>query len=215
MVWQSEGRRRQPLERTRTLTNVEAQQQAEPASFAPKQREITCMHEAGHAVVGVYCSARLQARVLILTVAALCGATQSHRTASLNTSQAARKVFAHTEDMLASVGPVPIPVVNQNLAMWRSNAIFSLAGPEAERLSFGLIVSPPSGDLLVAKSHCRRASVSRAGANLLLDHCKAEARVLLQRYWAAVEAIAKALDRDDELDGEAVARLIAQNPPLR
>ena len=30
-----------------------AQHEAAPASFAPKQREITCTHEAGHAVAGV------------------------------------------------------------------------------------------------------------------------------------------------------------------
>ena len=47
------------------------------------------------------------------------------------------------------------------------------------------------------------------------EHCKAEARAILQTRWPAVEAIARALDREDELDGEEVARLIAQNPPLR
>ena len=30
--------------------------------------------------------------------------------------------------------------------------------------------------------------------------------------WPAVEAIARALDLEDELDGEAVARLMAQQP---
>ena len=92
---------------------------------------------------------------------------------------------------------------------------FRLAGEAAERLAFGVVISPPNSDQLSAKTFTRRCSVSRAGANLLFDHCKAEARAILQMRWPAVEAIARALDREDELDGEAVARLIAQNPPLR
>ena len=96
-----------------------------------------------------------------------------------------------------------------------AEAIISLAGEAAERLAFGLVVSPPSSDQLSAKTFTRRCSVSRAGANLLYEHCKAEARAILQTRWPAVEAIARALDREDELDGEAVAKLIAQNPPLR
>ena len=107
-------------------------------------------------------------------------------------------------------------IVSQHIGEWRNEAIISLAGPEAERLAFGLRwcrrripISCPRKRSLAA------ARLSRAGANLLLDHCKAEARAILQMRWPAVEAIARALDLEDELDGEAVARLMAQHPPLR
>ena len=72
-----------------------------------------------------------------------------------------------------------------------------------------MLISCPRKRLL------RRCSVSRAGANALYEHCRAEARAILQMHWPAVEAIARALDIEDELDGEAVARLMAQHPPLR
>jgi hypothetical protein len=84
----------------------------------------------------------------------------------------------------------------------------------AERLAFGIVVSPSSSDQLSAKMFTRRLSFSRAGANALLEHCRLEARAILQMRWPAVEAIARALDLEDELDGEAVAQLIAKNPPL-
>jgi hypothetical protein len=172
-------------------------------------------HESGHAVVGVFLFGAIAGVRVNLDGGGVVWRDETPDDNSEGRQEAARRIFACTEEMLASVGPVPIRLVNQHLAMWRSNAIFFLAGPEAERLSFGLIVSPPSSDLLVAKTHCRRASVSRAGANALYEHCRLEARTILERYWRAVEAIARALDRDGELDGDAVAGLIKQNPPLR
>jgi hypothetical protein len=129
--------------------------------------------------------------------------------------EAARMAFSDTENMLHVGGPMPPWLVSQNFAKWRNNTIVVLAGPEAERLAFGLTLSPPNSDLLSAKMYTRRLSTSRQAANLLLDHCRAEARAILQMRWPAVEAISRALDREDELDGEAVAKLIAQNPPLR
>ena len=184
--------------------------EAAPVSFAPRRREITCWHEAGHAVVGVILFGSITGARIYPdgTGRVWRGSTPSgHPT---ECEQAARTAFSDTEDMLRGCGPMPIQLVNQHLAMWRSCAIFALAGPEAERLAFGLTISPPSSDLLSAKTYTRRGSFSRAGANLLLDHCRAESRALLQMRWPAVEAIAVALDRENELDGEAVAKLIEQ-----
>jgi hypothetical protein len=129
--------------------------------------------------------------------------------------QAARVAFADTENMLHVGGPMPPWLVSQHFAKWRNNIIVALAGPEAERLAFGLTLSPPNSDLLSAKMYTRRLSTSRQAANLLLDYCKAEARAILQIRWPAIEAIARALDLEDELDGEEVAKLIERNPPLR
>jgi hypothetical protein len=129
--------------------------------------------------------------------------------------QAAREQFSDTENMLHDCGPMPFRLITENFAKWRNNAVVALAGPECERLQFGLTLLPPSStDLLSAKMFTRRLSVSRGGANALLESCRLEARAILQRYWRACEAIARELDREDEIDGETVAKLIAQNPPL-
>jgi hypothetical protein len=192
-----------------------AQRQTEPASFAPSRREIVCIHEAGHVIVGVYLYGSIAGARVNDGGGGVVWRDETPDDNSEGRQEAARRIFADTEDLLASVGPMPIALVHQHLGMWRSTAIFYLAGPEAERLAFGLTLSPPNGDLLVAKSHCRRGAVSRAGANLLLDHCRAEARAILQMRWPAVEAVARELDREDELTGEQVARLIEKNPPLR
>lgn len=191
------------------------QQIAAPASTAPKPREVTCTHEAGHAVAGVILFGSITgARVNANGT----GHVWRGPTPSDDMSehvQAARTAFSDTEDMLREVGPVPIQLVNKNLALWRSCAIFSLAGEAAERLSFGVAILPPSSDQLAAKMYTRRCCFGRAGANLLLEHCRAEARTILEKNWPSVEAIARALDREDELDGDAVAKLIERNPPLR
>ena len=50
----------------------------------------------------------------------------------------------------------------KHFAKWRANTIVFLAGPEAERLAFGLTLSPAKADLLSAKMFTRRCSVSRA-----------------------------------------------------
>jgi hypothetical protein len=179
---------------------------------APKPREITSVHEAGHAVVahllyGAVKGIRLDSGGGVVWFD---DPPPEDRSES---EEAARTRFRDTEDMLFGVGPMPFRL--QQFAKWRSNTIVALAGPEAERLAFGLTLSPENSDQLSAKMYCRRLSVSRAGANLLFEHCKAEARAILQMRWPAVEAIARALDREDELDGNAVAKLIERNPPLR
>ena len=117
-----------------------------------------------------------------------------------------RERFADNETLLFENGPVPFAIVNENFARWRNEALISLGGLAAERLAFGLVVSPPNSDQLSAKVYCRRCSVGRAGANLLYSHCEAEARAILQMRWPAVEAIARALDRDGELSGEGTKR---------
>ena len=66
-----------------------------------------------------------------------------------------------------------------------------LAGQEAERLAFGVVISPANSDLFSAKMFTRRCSVSRAGANAIVEHCRPEARAILQTRWPAVEAIAR------------------------
>lgn len=189
---------------------------AEPVSTAPKQREITATHEAGHAVAGVVLFGSIDGARINPDGS---GYVWRGKPSSDNTSeyeQAARGKFSATEDMLRDVGPMPIKLVNQNLALWRSSAIFSLAGPEAERLEFGLTLSPPNSDQLAAKMYCRRCSVGRAGANALYEHCRLEARTILEKNWRAVEAVARALSLsiDDQLDGEEVAQLIKRNAPL-
>ena len=222
MVRQSKTKWRQPLERTRALNGGNnpmsanaSQQQIEPASFAPKQREVTAVHEAGHAVVGHLVFGGISgARINPDGTGIVWRGSTPEANISAHEKKS-REEFSDNENLLFEGGPIPFSIVNQHIAHWRARAIFALAGEAAERLSFGLVVSPPNSDQLDAKVFTRRCSVGRAGANLLLDHCRAEARTILQRHWAAVEAIARALDRDGELDGEAVGRLIAQNPPLR
>jgi ATP-dependent Zn protease len=187
---------------------------AQATSTAPKPREITCTHEAGHAVVahllyGAVKGVRLDSDGGVVWFGDRPPEDRSE------CEEAARTRFRDTEDLLHEVGPMPPWLVSQNFAKWRNNTIIVLAGPEAERLAFGLTLSPPNSDLLSAKMYTRRLSTSRQAANLLLDHCRAEARAILQMRWPAVEAISRALDRDDELDGEEVAKLIKRNPPLR
>jgi hypothetical protein len=194
------------------MSNV--QHAAESASTAPKPREIMSVHEAGHAVVahllyGAVAGVRLDSGGGLVWFGDPPLGDRSER------EEAARAAFADTEDMLHSVGPMPPHLAAQHFGKWRSNTIVALAGPEAERLAFGLTLSPPNSDLLSAKMYTRRLSTSRQAANLLLDHCRAEARAILQMRWPAVEAIARALDQNDELDGAEVAKLIEQNPPLR
>jgi hypothetical protein len=194
-----------------------AQPEAAPASVAPRPRGVTCFHESGHCVIAV------------LLVGAIGGVrlnpdgnggmmwrgpTPTPDAGPAN-EERWRERFADNETLLFENGPIPPAIVSQHFARWRNEAIIALGGEMAERLQFGLVVSPPNSDQLSAKMFTRRLSVSRAGANLLLDHCKAEARAILQMRWPAVEAISRALDREDELDGEEVAKLIAQNPPLR
>lgn len=192
--------------------NAHAQPETAPASVAPKPREIVAIHEAGHAVVafllyGAVAGVRLDRGGGVVWFGDPPSEDRSEREA------AARTLFRDTEDLLFGVGPIPFRF--QQFGKWRSNTIVALAGHEAERLAFGLTLSPENSDQLSAKMYCRRLSVSRAGANLLFDHCKAEARAILQMRWPAVENISRALDEEDELSGEDVARLIEQNPPLR
>jgi hypothetical protein len=192
-------------------------QQTEPASTAPRPREVTCIHEAGHCIIAVLLVGGIGG--VRLNPDGNGGMMWRGPTPTPNAGPANeerwRERFADNETLLFENGPVPPAIVSQHIARWRNEAIIALAGPEAERLQFGLVVSPPNSDLLSAKMYTRRLSVSRAGANLLFEHCKAEARAILKMRWPAVEAIARALDRDDELDGEEVAKLIKRNPPLR
>jgi hypothetical protein len=150
------------------------------ASFAPKQREITAWHEAGHAVAGVLLFGSITGARINADGTGIVwrGTTPSSDTSEHE--QATRAAVSDTETMLRDVGPMPIALANQNLVLSRNCAVFALAGPEAERLQFGLTLSPPSADLVAAKMHTRRGSFGRAGADSLLSHCRAEARWLLQ-----------------------------------
>ena len=193
-----------------------AQHEAAPVSTAPKQREITCVHEAGHAVVACLLVGGIGGvRINLDSSGIVWRGETPNPDANRATEEKWRERFADNEDLLFVCGPIPPAIVSQHIVKWRNEAIISLAGPEAERLQFGLVVSPPNADQLSAKTFTRRCSVSRAGANLLYEHCKAEARAILQMRWPAVEAVARTLDLEDELTGEVVAKLIAQNPPLR
>ena len=187
---------------------------AQPASIAPKPREVTCVHEAGHAVVGHWLFGAVAGVRLDSGGGVVWFDDDPPPEDRSEIQEAVRTAFTSTEDLL-ELGPMPPRFVAEHFAKWRANTIVMLAGPEAERLAFGLTLSPAKSDQLSAKMYCRRCSVSRAGANLLFDYCKAEARAILQTRWPAVEAIARALDLDDELDGETAAKLIAQNPLLR
>lgn len=194
--------------------STDAQPEAAPASTAPKQREINCAHEASHAVVAHL----LYGGIAGVRVGPSGGSVWFGDAPSEDQTafeEAARTEFTDTENMLHHGGPMPPWLVAQHFGKWRANAIVALSGPEGERLAFGLTLSPPNSDLLSAKMFTRRLSTSRAAANLLLDYCRAEARAILQMRWPAVEAIARALDREDELSGDEVARLIERNPPLR
>ena len=64
-----------------------------------------------------------------------------------------RERYSDNENLLFECGPIPVAIVNQHFAKWRADAIISLAGPEAERLAFGLVVSPPNSDMLSAKTY--------------------------------------------------------------
>ena len=185
------------------------------ASTAPKPREIMTIHEAGHAVVGVVLFGAVAGVRLDSGGGVVWFGDPPPEDNYSEYEAAARERFRDTENMLFEVGPMPPRLVSQHFGKWRNNVVLALAGPEAERLQFGLVVSLPSSDLLSAKMYTRRLSTSRQAANFLLDYCRAEARAILQMRWPAVEAIARALDLEDELDGEAVAQLIAKNPPLR
>jgi hypothetical protein len=192
------------------------QSEAAPATVAPRPREVTCIHESGHCVVAVLLVGGIGGVRLEPGGGGMVwrGPTPEPDAGPVN-QEKWRERFADNETLLFENGPVPFFIVSQHFAEWRSEAIIALAGEAAERLAFGLVVSPPNADQLKAKVYCRRLSVGRAGANLLFDHCKAEARAILQIRWNAVEAIARALDQEDQLDGDEVARLIERNPPLR
>jgi hypothetical protein len=193
-----------------------SQQQTAPASTAPKPREVTCFHEAGHCVVAVLLVGGIGGVRLEPEGGGMMWRGPTPKPDALRANEEKwREKFSDNETLLFEGGPIPFSIVSQHFATWRTEAIISLAGEAAERLAFGIVVSPSSSDQLSAKTFTRRCSVSRAGANLLFDHCKAEARAILQMRWPAVEGIARALDRDDELDGDEVARLIERNPPPR
>ena len=64
------------------------------------------------------------------------------------------------------------PTVNQYLAMWRNCAIFGLAGPEAERLAFGLTISERLASGLIA-SEFRPVACENVYPPLLRSHAQA------------------------------------------
>jgi Peptidase M50B-like len=193
-----------------------AQHEVAPASFAPRRREVTCFHEAGHCVIAVLLVGSIGGVRINPDGSGMMwrGPTPKADAGPAN-EERWRERFAGNETLLFENGPVPAAIVNQHFAAWRNEAIIALGGQIAERLAFGVVVSLPNSDQLSAKTFTRRCSVGRAGANALLAHCASEARTLLEKYWAAVEAVAKLLDREGELDGETVARLIAETRPPR
>ena len=189
---------------------------AQPTSTAPRQREVTCFHEAGHCATAVLLVGGIGGVRINPDGGGLMwrGPTPEPNAVPAH-EEKWREKFSDNENLLFVCGPVPPAIVSQHIARWRNETIIALGGEAAERLAFGVVISPPNSDQLSAKTFTRRCSFSRAGANLLLDHCRAEARAILQMRWPAVEAIARALDLEDELDGEEVAKLIERNPPLR
>ena len=122
------------------------------------------MHEAGHAVAGVVLFGAITGARVNPDGTGVVWRGKTPADDRVEYEQAAREALSDTETMLNDVGPMPIWIVNQHLAMWRNCAIFGLAGPEAERLAFGLTISerlafglsPPSSDQLHAKMYTRR-----------------------------------------------------------
>jgi hypothetical protein len=123
---------------------------------------------------------------------------------------------------------------------FRDQIILCLAGAVAE----DLMNAPPRDtyndlDQQEARLRTELVTYSGRGSSAFLEYCSQECKAILGQHWSSVEAIAMALlergsldgdqlravwlnsklarvlDREDEFDGEAVARLIAQNPPLR
>ena len=145
---------------------------AQAASTAPKQREITCFHEAGHAVVGHWLFGAVAGVRLDSGGGVVWFDDPPPEDRSEYPRRQCARRLASTEDILFELGPMPPRIVAKHFAKWRANTIISLAGPEAERLAFGLTLSPAKFDQLSAKMFTRRCSVSRAGANLLFEHCQ-------------------------------------------
>ena len=90
-----------------------AQHEAAPASSAPKQREITCMHEAGHAVAGVVLFGSITGARVNPDGTGVVWRGKTPSDDRLEYELAARKALSDTETMLNDVGPMPIWIVNQ------------------------------------------------------------------------------------------------------
>jgi hypothetical protein len=119
---------------------------AAPASTAPKPREVTCVHEAGHCVTAVLLVGSIGGVRLEPNGGGMIwrGPTPNADALRANEKQW-REKFSDNETLLFECGPIPFAIVNQHFAQWRADAIISLAGEAAERLAFGVVVSPPAG----------------------------------------------------------------------
>ena len=123
--------------------------------------------------------------------------------------------LADVNTMTAQVGPIPPAIAAKNIADCRARAAISMAGLLAERLIFGLEMTPRMGsaDVVEATSLCRRATYSRAGAIALLKYVEIDTRVLLERHRTALLAIACELEAKGKLTGAEVAKLVVEHPP--
>jgi hypothetical protein len=123
--------------------------------------------------------------------------------------------LADVNTMTAQVGPIPPAIAAKNIADCRARAAISMAGLLAERLIFGLELTPRLGsaDVVEATSLCRRATYSRAGSIALLKYVEIDTKVLLERHRTALLAIACELEVKGKLTGAEVAKLVVEHPP--
>ena len=125
-----------------------------PASTAPKPREILSTHEAGHAVVtfllyGAVAGVRLDGGGGVVWFG---DPPPEDRSENPRRRHARGFAIPRTCCLVSARCSSRL----QQFAKWRNNTIVALTGQEAERLAFGLVVSPENSDQLSAKMYCRR-----------------------------------------------------------
>ena len=102
-----------------------------PASTAPKPREVTCFHEAGHGVTGVVLFGGITgARINPDGTGLVWRGPTPKPDANPKHEEKWREKFSDNENMLFEIGPIPPAIVSQHIAQWRNEAIIALGWSE-------------------------------------------------------------------------------------
>ena len=203
------------------MSLTQATHRREPQRVSPSPRQVVAVHEAAHALAAELLYPGTISGVKIHPGGGGCVWTREEppggKRAYHRQLRKAEDRLADVTTMTAQVGPIPPAIAAKNIAGCRAQAVISLAGLLAERLIFGLEITPRMGsaDVVEATSLCRRATYSRAGSIALLKYVEIDTRVLLERHRAALLAIACELEAKGKLTGDEVATLVALHPPLR